>query len=73
MGAESWLVMQTADLVCHVLPTPGTDLIGHELDEDCVCGPRTEHVPRRNGTSGWVLVHPSLDGRELVESDRKRS
>lgn len=64
MAPEQWLVQQTADLVCHVLPV--RDVVGHELDEDCVCGPRAEHVPNWRG-DGWVLVHASLDGRERVE------
>jgi len=69
-AGESWLLLQATDLVIHMLPVK--DQVTHELDETCVCGPRVEHVPRPGG-SGWVLVHPSLDGRECVEPDRKRS
>ena len=51
----------------HVMPV--ADLIEHTnaIGEDCVCGPRTEPVQRDNGSYGWVLVHHSLDGRELTE------
>lgn len=40
--------------VRHVLPV--NDLIEHE------------HVPTDNG-DGWVIVHNSLDGRELHEEE----
>ena len=47
----------------HVVPT--NDLIEHEtVGDDCACGPRVEFVP-----GGPVIVHHSLDGRELREQD----
>lgn len=46
---------------------PAGDLILHEVTEDCPCGPRPEPVPRDDGSTGWVLVHHSLDGREHAE------
>lgn len=46
----------------HVIPNG--DLIHHESDVDCACGPRTEPVGRADGSVGWVVVHHSLDGRE---------
>lgn len=52
----------------HVLPRG--DLIEHEAGDGCPCGPRTEPVPGDDGSVGWVVVHHSLDGRELIEVDR---
>ena len=48
----------------HVIPE--NDLICH-IAEDCPCGPLTDPVRREDGSYGWVLVHHSLDGRELIE------
>lgn len=42
---------------------PSGDLIEHDLDEDCVCGPRIEPVKRDDGSIGWVYIHHALDGR----------
>ena len=49
----------------HVLPK--NDLIGHETDEDCPCGPTVVAVKREDGSVGWVVAHHSLDGREAKE------
>lgn len=50
----------------HVYPL--NDLIEHETCGDgCVCVPAAEPVKRDNGSVGWLLVHHSLDGRELKE------
>lgn len=46
---------------------PIDDLIEHELIEDCVCGPETQPVERDDGSIAWMVVHHSLDGRELHE------
>lgn len=52
--------------VLHVEPV--NDLIEHECIADaCVCGPRLEFVDG----GGLVVVHHSLDGRELREPDRE--
>ena len=49
---------------------PVNDLIEHDLEgEDCVCGPKVEAVFREDGSNGWVVLHHSLDGRELREED----
>lgn len=51
----------------HVYPTQ--DLIEHETKGDgCPCGPTLDPVKREDGSVGWVLVHHSLDGRELKET-----
>ncbi|TYP82049.1 hypothetical protein [Blastococcus xanthinilyticus] len=49
----------------HVVPRG--DLIEHETTEFCACGPRSEPVKREDGSMGWVVVHHSLDGREVSE------
>lgn len=49
----------------HVYPM--ADVIEHELSGDCVCGPEAQPVTREDGSIGWVIVHASLDGRELAE------
>lgn len=49
----------------HVMPV--NDLVAHAVDDDCVCGPRTEIVIRPDGASAWLTVHHSLDGREQQE------
>jgi len=46
----------------HVLPV--NDLIEHETDDDCVCGPDVEFV-----SGGKVVSHHALDGREQTEVD----
>ena len=48
----------------HVLPLE--DLVEH-TDADCVCGATTEPVPRQDGSTGWLITHHSLDGREANE------
>lgn len=52
----------------HVIPV--NDLIEHDTngEQDCVCGPDTEPVEREDGSMGWLIVHHSLDGRELREA-----
>lgn len=54
----------------HVMPVG--DLIEHDNSgvTDCVCGATTEPVPAADGSTGWLVVHHSLDGRELTEADR---
>jgi len=49
----------------HVMPI--NDLVPHFTTDECICGPRTEAVFRDDGSNGWVVIHPSLDGRELYE------
>ena len=47
---------------------PLGDVIEHELTDDCVCGPPARPVVRDDGSMGWLMVHHSLDGRELREA-----
>lgn len=51
----------------HVRPV--NDLIEHDTtSDDCICGPAFELVPTDHGDA-WLVVHNSLDGRELGEED----
>jgi len=49
----------------HVVPRD--DLIEHDINEECACGPTPRAEKRDDGSVGWVIVHHSLDGRELAE------
>lgn len=59
----------------HVMPRG--DLVGHDADEGCVCGPTLDTVRPEgtvpcgcgcsDGTADVVWVHHSLDGREASE------
>lgn len=53
--------------LAHVIPIG--DLIEHETgtDDGCPCGPAVEPVELDCGGVGWVIIHHSLDGRELNE------
>jgi hypothetical protein len=52
----------------HVLPID--DLIEHEdVGAGCICGPKERPVKADDGAVNWVVVHNSLDGRELHEGD----
>lgn len=53
----------------HVLPV--NDLIDHQDNDNCLCGPTTEPVKRDNGSIGWIHTHHSLDGREHTENTGK--
>lgn len=49
---------------------PVGDLVEHDIDGgDCICGPTIEPVFREDGSSGWNVIHHSLDGREQQEAD----
>lgn len=39
----------------HVIPVD--DLIEHESDENCICGPTCEPVERKDGSFCWVYMH----------------
>lgn len=49
--------------------TPVDDWIEHEESTDCVCGPAVHPEMRDDGAYTFVIVHASLDGRELDEHD----
>lgn len=56
-----------SDDIAHVVPIG--DLMAHQADDDCPCGPVTSPVFRGDGSNGWVVVHSILDGREATEPD----
>ncbi len=71
MSAVGWEVREpVANEEQHILPLG--DLVEHTATE-CICEPRTEPVPRDDGSMGWVIVHHSLDGREFREPDHTGS
>ena len=49
----------------HVVPVG--DLIEHQTDDGCPCGPTSKPEQRDDGSFGQVVVHHSLDGREKNE------
>ncbi len=52
--------------VLHVLPVD--DLIEHEeAGDECPCGVDVEYCIAPNGTMRRLVLHHSLDGRELTE------
>lgn len=60
--------------VQHVVPTE--DLIEHNTEPSCICGPQLAVVPVEvligetpTEAEGHVYVHHSLDGRERDEDD----
>lgn len=53
-----WKIEETVN---DVQILPALDAIGHELSQDCICGPEVEQT-----TGCPLVVHNSLDGRELV-------
>lgn len=45
---------------------PNGDIVIHDIAENCVCIPEVMPVERDDGTVGFMYVHHSLDGRELL-------
>lgn len=62
-----WLVQQVDAGTAHVVPLD--DVIVHDFDASCPCGPTPGSVPSAVDPSGRVVVHHSLDGREQREPD----
>lgn len=50
----------------HVIPVG--DVIDHDLDRDCPCGPRLVTAGWSDGSYNWQLVHQSLRRIERSES-----
>lgn len=48
----------------HVLPIG--DLVEHVSDDDCLCGPTAKPIKADDGSVQWIMVHHSLNGRELI-------
>lgn len=51
----------------HLHVVPVADLIDHDHNDECVCGPTSEPVKRDDGSVAWLVIHNSLDGREHHE------
>lgn len=55
----------------HVIPQD--DVIDHEVGDDCICGPDFELLSRVDHRwvpvepYRWLVMHHSLDGREMRE------
>lgn len=58
---SGWEVYDLASV--HVVPEQGSDQIMHDLDMDCICGPRVDFTESRP-----LVIHHSLDGREQEEA-----
>lgn len=53
---------------------PLNDLVEHVTDGgECPCGPTTIPVAREDGSIGYVISHPSFDGREHFEDGHDRT
>lgn len=64
-GGFLW-IEEAAMMTVHVSPV--NDLIEHDTEtEDCVCVPEIRPAEQEDGSVLWVLVHHSLDGREMDE------
>lgn len=59
---HGWLAERVGSNRAHALPLE--DLVEHEPTDFCLCGPRIEPIIG----SSCVVVHASLDGRELTEA-----
>lgn len=51
---------------------PVGDAMEHELTDDCPCGPESVPEKRDDGSVGWLIVHHSLDGREMSEHGHRQ-
>lgn len=52
----------------HVLPIG--DLVEHVSDDECCCGPKAKPIKDESGSMSWIMIHHSLDGREIIDLDR---
>jgi hypothetical protein len=52
----------------HIMPRG--DLVGHETNDECPCGPTPYWVLEDDPPDGVLYVHHSLDGREKGEDQR---
>ena len=65
----TWAVILAGPDSAHVVPI--ADLVEHEVNDDCVCGPSPLPTERGDGSLAWVIKHHSLDGREHQEPDHR--
>lgn len=53
----------------HVLPR--NDLVAHDADETCVCGPLIDPVlDDDERVAGFIVIHAALDGRDHADGIR---
>ncbi|MEU9444656.1 hypothetical protein AB0D42_27995 [Streptomyces sp. NPDC048304] len=55
----------------HVMPLG--DAVEHVSDDDCVCGPTAKMIKAEDGSVVWLMIHHSLDGREITEGHQGES
>jgi hypothetical protein len=67
----SWQPIRLPIDEVHVMPVG--DVIEHELDEHCFCGPTFTPIDCEDGSINWVYTHHSADGREHSEPDHDRA
>lgn len=53
---SGWEIYDLASV--QVVPEQGSDVVMHDLDMDCICGPDVDFSAARP-----VVIHHSLDGR----------
>ena len=56
---KPWLVTPVDGTNIHVHPVH--DLIGHDIEGDCICGPRVEPVEQDDGEIIFRTTHHSLE------------
>lgn len=66
MPDEPELVVRTREI--HVVP-PG-DLVEHDCERSCACGPTVTSQFLVDGSIGWSWQHHALDGRPTPGEDR---
>jgi len=54
--------------VLHVVPIG--DLVEHVSEDDCLCEPAVKPIKVEDGSINWLMIHHSLDGRELAGIDQ---
>lgn len=55
-----------SEVEVHVVPID--DIIDHDCDDRCICGPTEELCVENGQYEGSVIMHPSLDGREVAHA-----
>jgi hypothetical protein len=67
-----WRYLRTEPHIAVVYPED--DILAHDVDgeDECVCGPKVEPFPARDGSMCWIYIHNSLDGREYREQPRRQ-
>lgn len=56
-------------MALHVVPLG--DAVEYVSDDDCLCGPTATPVKVGDGSVQWLMIHHSLDGREMDQGRRE--